>query len=71
MANEILNEVPADMLMFSVNPAYDYGSGEFAYGGVSEREAEGKCVGCGHCDSRCPFHVNQSARMQEIWEYFA
>ena len=29
------------------------------------------CVGCGHCDSRCPFHVNQSARMQEIREYFA
>ena len=57
--------------MFSVNPAYDYGSGEFAYGGVSEPEAEGKCVGCGHCDSRCPFHVNQSARMQEIREYFA
>ena len=28
------------------------------------------CVGCGHCDSRCPFHVKQSARMQEIKEYF-
>lgn len=28
------------------------------------------CVGCGHCDSRCPFHVEQSARMREIAEYF-
>ena len=28
------------------------------------------CVQCGHCDSRCPFHVQQSARMQEIAEYF-
>ncbi|MBQ3668891.1 MAG: aldo/keto reductase [Clostridia bacterium] len=24
------------------------------------------CVSCGHCDRRCPFHVNQSARMKEI-----
>ena len=28
------------------------------------------CVGCGHCDSRCPFSVRQSERMQEINEYF-
>ncbi len=35
----ILDEAPVDMLMFSVNPAYDYGHGEFANGGVEEREA--------------------------------
>ena len=28
------------------------------------------CIGCGHCDARCPFHVRQSERMQEIREYF-
>ncbi len=28
------------------------------------------CVGCGHCDQRCPFQVNQSGRMQEIAAYF-
>ena len=28
------------------------------------------CVSCGHCDSRCPFHVHQSQRMQEILAYF-
>ena len=28
------------------------------------------CIGCGHCDSRCPFHTAQSARMQGIAEYF-
>ena len=28
------------------------------------------CVHCGHCNSRCPFHVDQVARMQEIAEYF-
>ena len=28
------------------------------------------CVGCGHCDARCPFHTAQSARMREIAKYF-
>ena len=28
------------------------------------------CVSCGHCDSRCPFRVHQSERMQEILAYF-
>ena len=28
------------------------------------------CIGCGHCDSRCPFHTAQSARMKEISKYF-
>ena len=44
----IMDEVPIDMLMFSVNPAYDYGQGEYANGSVDERsdiyrrcEAEG------------------------------
>ena len=30
----------------------------------------GECVGCGHCDARCPFGVAQSARMGEIAAYF-
>lgn len=28
------------------------------------------CVGCGHCDNRCPFKVKQSKRMETIAEYF-
>ena len=28
------------------------------------------CIGCGHCDKRCPFHTEQSARMKEIAAYF-
>ncbi len=28
------------------------------------------CVQCGHCESRCPFHVKQEARMKEIAQYF-
>ncbi len=30
----------------------------------------GACVKCGHCESRCPFHVKQEARMEEIAAYF-
>lgn len=37
--HRIMDEVPIDMLMFSVNPAYDYGQGEYAYGNVDERTA--------------------------------
>lgn len=33
----ILDEAPVDMLMFSVNPAYDYGRGDYANGSVDER----------------------------------
>ena len=36
--NKILDEADVDMLMFSVNPGYDYGQGEYAYGEVEERE---------------------------------
>lgn len=28
------------------------------------------CAACGHCDGRCPFHVEQSKRMGEIAAYF-
>ncbi|MBQ1476975.1 MAG: aldo/keto reductase [Erysipelotrichaceae bacterium] len=34
---KILDEADVDMLMFSINPAYDYGEGEYANGGVDER----------------------------------
>ena len=30
----------------------------------------GACAGCGHCESRCPFHVKQIQRMAEIKAYF-
>lgn len=28
------------------------------------------CIRCGHCESRCPFHVKQEDRMNEISSYF-
>ena len=35
----IMDQIEIDMLMFSVNPAYDYGQGEYAGGSVDERAA--------------------------------
>ena len=35
-----------------------------------ERKAS-DCIQCGHCDKRCPFHVDQSGRMKEIAAYFS
>ena len=34
-----------------------------------EKNAE-LCIGCGHCNRRCPFHVDQCGRMKEIARYF-
>ena len=28
------------------------------------------CINCGHCNSRCPFSVDQMSRMQEIRSFF-
>lgn len=35
----VLDDMPVDMLMFSVNPGYDYQKGEYAKGSVDERTA--------------------------------
>ena len=35
--NRILDEADVDMLMFSINPGYDFGEGEYAYGETEER----------------------------------
>ena len=29
------------------------------------------CIQCGHCEARCPFHVKQESRMQQINQYFS
>ena len=36
---QVLDEAPVDMLMFSINPGYDYHKGEYAKGSVEERAA--------------------------------
>ena len=38
------------------------------YGNLEKKASD--CVSCGHCDRRCPFHVKQTSRMEEIANYF-
>lgn len=60
---------PAGLNVGLINKYYDLAQAGDAmaaehYAGL-EKHA-GDCIGCGHCDSRCPFGVDQSARMQTI-----
>ena len=56
-----------------INKYYDLaraGDGMAAEHYAKLDKTAGDCVGCGHCDQRCPFHVAQSERMREISGYF-
>lgn len=37
LANKVLDMNILDMMMFSINPMYDFGQGDFAIGGTNER----------------------------------
>ena len=55
-----------------VNKYYDLAQAGDAMAAEHYRTLEknaSDCVGCGHCDSRCPFSVKQSERMAQIREY--
>lgn len=65
---------PAGIDVGLVNKYYDLArvGDEMAAGHYGKLTVKAdQCIQCGHCDDRCPFHVHQSARMQEIAEYFA
>lgn len=89
MVHRVLDMGILDVVMFSINPIYDCGKGDYGIGESQERydlallgdelarghylaleKRAGDCTACGHCDSRCPFHVSQSQRMQTILAYF-
>lgn len=64
---------PAGLDVGLINKYYDLSEAgdELArdhYANLEKKASD--CVGCGHCDSRCPFHVKQSERMKEISAYF-
>ena len=50
-----------DLAVIGDNMAADH------YGKLPKHASD--CIGCGHCDRRCPFHVAQSERMKEIAAY--
>ena len=67
VSNRILDTGLMDMMMFSINPAYDFEKGgEY---GIDSVEADA-CLGCRHCESRCPFSVKQEAHTRQIHRYF-
>lgn len=57
-----------------VNKYYDLALRGDAMAEEHYRELEkhaSDCIQCGHCNSRCPFHVDQMARMKEINRHFS
>lgn len=65
---------PAGIDIGLVNKYYDLAAAGDALAAEHYRTLEknaSDCVQCGHCDDRCPFHIKQSARMQQIAEYMS
>ena len=64
---------PKGLNVGMINKYYDLAlaGDEMAKGHYDKLEVKaGECIQCGHCESRCPFHLKQEARMQEISRYF-
>lgn len=64
---------PAGLNVGMINKYYDLAlSGdEMAKGHYYKLSVQADaCLKCGHCESRCPFHVRQESRMDEISRYF-
>lgn len=64
---------PVGLDIGMINKYYDLAkAGDVLAAGHYEKLAKhaSDCIGCGHCNSRCPFHVKQKERMQEIAQYF-
>lgn len=64
---------PAGIDVGAVNKYYDLAriGDELAadhYKNLSKTASD--CIGCGHCNRRCPFHADQVGRMKEIAAYF-
>lgn len=70
---QALPPCPAGLDVALINKYYDLarlGDGLAREHYLTPEKRAGDCVGCGHCHGRCPFHVAQSSRMQEILSYF-
>ncbi|MDO4283875.1 MAG: hypothetical protein Q4C60_00940 [Eubacteriales bacterium] len=64
---------PAGLDVGLINKYYDLSQAgdELARSHYSNLQKKAEdCVGCGHCDQRCPFHVEQVERMRQIRDYF-
>lgn len=64
---------PAGLNVGLINKYYDLTkSGDtLAEGHYKKLEKKaGGCIKCGHCNNRCPFHVDQIDKMEQIANYF-
>ena len=64
---------PAGLNIGLINKYYDLATAGDELARDHYRKLEknaGGCIKCGHCNSRCPFHVDQMARMEKIKNYF-
>ncbi|MCM1329889.1 MAG: aldo/keto reductase [Ruminococcus sp.] len=64
---------PADLNVGLINKYYDLSKAGDILAGDHYKKLEikaDKCTKCGHCGKRCPFRVDQPARMGEINAYF-
>lgn len=64
---------PAGLNVGLINKYYDLARAGDSMAAEHYRELEhhaGECIRCGHCEARCPFHVKQIARMEEIDRFF-
>lgn len=64
---------PAGLNIGLINKYYDLSmAGDTMAAGHYDKleKHAGDCIGCGHCDRRCPFRVQQSEKMKKIAEYF-
>ena len=64
---------PAGIDVGLVNKYYDLARAGDALAAEHYRQLSSNaadCLSCGHCESRCPFHVRQESRMEEIAAYF-
>lgn len=65
---------PAGLDVGLINKYYDLAQAGDAlakdhYANLTKKASD--CIGCGHCNKRCPFSVDQVKRMREIAEYFS
>lgn len=64
---------PAGLEIGLMNKYYDLSQAGDALARSHYQKLEKKasdCMECGHCNNRCPFHVDQMARMKTIAAYF-
>jgi hypothetical protein len=64
---------PAGLDIALINKYYDLAEvgDELARNHYEKLEVKAdSCIQCGHCNTRCPFHVDQMTRMMKIRDYF-